>query len=150
MNIRRAVAGDAAGIAELENEVFPDGWDERAVSDCICVSGAMCFVAERDGRIIAYILGRLIAPEAELYRIAVRPSEQRRGVGYRLLDYAVKTSLGLGLEQLFLEVRSENIPAISLYRSFGFKKIGVRKNYYKNPTDDAIVMLRASRADMEN
>ena len=74
--------------------------------------------------------------------------KRNRGLGYRLLDYSVKTSRGKGLESLFLEVRSKNLPAIKLYEAYGFKRVGMRKGYYKNPDDDAIVMLKASRADI--
>ena len=108
----------------------------------------MCFTAEEDGKVVAYLIGRMIAPEGEIYRVAVAPNKRQRGLGYRLLDYSVKTSRGKGLESLFLEVRSKNIPAIKLYEAYGFKRVGVRKNYYKNPDDDAIVMLKASRADI--
>ena len=109
----------------------------------------MCFTAVEDGKVIAYVIGRLIAPEGEIYRVAVAPHKRQRGIGYRLLDYAVKTSKGQGLERLFLEVRSRNIPARKLYTAYGFKEIGIRKNYYKNPQDDAIIMLRASAYDMQ-
>ena len=51
--------------------------------------------------------------------------------------------------RLFLEVRSRNVPAIKLYTAYGFKEIGIRKNYYKDPQDDAIVMLRANSVDMQ-
>lgn len=148
MNFRRSLPQDISGIAELEREIFPDPWDERSVQNCICSEGSMCFTAEEDGKVVAYLIGRMIAPEGEIYRVAVAPNKRQRGLGYRLLDYSVKTSRGKGLESLFLEVRSKNIPAIKLYEAYGFKRVGVRKNYYKNPDDDAIVMLKASRADI--
>ena len=147
MEIRRARADDVSEIAILEAEIFSDPWTQRAISDCIC-KGAMCFVAETDGEVVAYVLGMLIAPEGEIYRIAVRPDKRPRGIGYRLLDYSVKTERGRGLETLFLEVRSKNIAARNLYRAYGFKEISVRKNYYRDPPDDAIVMLRARGEDM--
>ena len=102
----------------------------------------MCFSAIDNGEVIAYVIGRLIAPEGEIYRVAVKPEKRQRGIGYRLLDYAVKTSKGHGLERLFLEVRSRNLPAVKLYTAYGFKQIAVRKNYYKNPTEHALVMRR--------
>ena len=148
MDFRRSIPKDVTGIAELEREIFPDPWDERSVQDCICSEGSMCFTAEEEGRVVAYLIGRLIAPEGEIYRIAVAPHKRNRGLGYRLLDYSVKTSRGKGLESLFLEVRSKNLPAIKLYEAYGFKRVGIRKGYYKNPDDDAIVMLKASRADI--
>lgn len=149
MDFRRSVPQDATGIAELEGEIFSDPWSYRDVQDLICTEGGMCFTALEDGKVIAYVIGRLIAPEGEIYRVAVAPHKRKRGIGYRLLDYAVKTSKGHGLERLFLEVRSRNIPAIKLYTAYGFKEIGIRKNYYKDPQDDAIVMLRAHSADMQ-
>ena len=148
MDFRRSIPADATGIARLEEEIFSDAWSYRDVQDLICTEGSMCFSALEDGEVIAYVIGRLIAPEGEIYRIAVSPHKRKRGIGYRLLDYAVKTSRGKGLERLFLEVRSKNIPAINLYRAYGFNEIGMRKNYYKDPQDDAIVMLKAHSADM--
>ena len=97
--------------------------------------------------VVAYIIGRVIAPEGEIYRIATRPGFRRRGIAYRLMDYAVKTERGHGLECLFLEVRSANTPARNLYHSYGFREVGARKNYYKDPADDAIVMVKAHSAD---
>ena len=149
MDFRRAIPDDASGIAEIEELTFPDPWDYRSVMDLITTEGAMCFTASDGGRVIAYVLGRLIAPEGEIYRVAVRDEYRRRGIAYRLLDYSMKTSRGKGLESTFLEVRSQNTAAIGLYSAYGFREIARRKAYYRNPTDDAIIMLRASRADLE-
>lgn len=141
MEIRRARADDASAIVKMEEEYFADPWSQKDVFSYISTEGGMCFVAERDGAIIAYVIGRIVAPEGEIYRIAVKESERGRGVGYRLLSYATKTERGRGLEALFLEVREENVPARRLYSSFGFREISMRKNYYQNPQDNAIVML---------
>lgn len=149
MEFRRSIPQDATGIAQLEDEIFNDAWSYRDIQDLICTEGGMCFTAVEDGEVIAYVIGRLIAPEGEIYRVAVTPRKRQRGIGYRLLDYAVKTSKGQGLERLFLEVRSRNLPAVKLYTAYGFKQIGLRKNYYKNPSDDALIMLRAHSADMQ-
>ena len=149
MDFRRSIPADATGIAALEEEIFSDAWSYRDIQDLICTEGGMCFTAIDGGEVIAYVIGRLIAPEGEIYRVAVAPHKRQRGIGYRLLDYAVKTSKGQGLERLFLEVRSKNITAIRLYTAYGFKEIGTRKNYYKDPQDDAIVMLRAHSMDMQ-
>ena len=148
MDFRRAIPDDAPGIAALEEAIFPDAWDYRSVMDLITTEGAMCFTASEGGRVIAYVIGRLIAPEGEIYRIATKEGYRRRGIAYRLLDYAAKTERGHGLECLFLEVRSKNIPARNLYRAYGFKELGERKNYYKDPPDDAVVMVRAHSADL--
>ena len=141
MEFRRSIPADAGGIAKLEEKIFSDAWSYRDVQDLICTEGGMCFTAIDSGEVIAYVIGRLIAPEGEIYRVAVAPHKRQRGIGYRLLDYAVKTSRGKGLESLFLEVRSQNSPARALYKAYGFREVGVRKGYYKNPDDDAVVML---------
>lgn len=102
----------------------------------------MCYTAlGDDGILYAYVLGRTIAPEGEIYRVATAPERRGRGIAYRLMTYAIKTEKGRGLETLFLEVRSKNLPAIKLYNSLSFKKISERKNYYKDPSDDALIMM---------
>lgn len=148
MDFRRTVTDDAPGIVALEEELFPDPWSLRDVMDTVCTSGAMCYTAVEGGRVIAYLLGRVIAPEGELYRIATRPSHRRRGIAYRLLDYAEKTERGRGLERLFLEVREQNTAARALYRAYGFQSIGRRPHYYRDPVEDAILMVKASPADL--
>lgn len=140
MEIRRARPDDATAIAEMEEAYFSDPWSKKDIFSYICSEDGMCFVA-CEGEVIAYVVGRIIPPEGEIYRIAVRESRRGRGVGYRLLSYALKTERGRGLESVFLEVREKNTAAIRLYSSYGFKQISVRKNYYKNPTDNAKIML---------
>ena len=141
MEIRRALPSDLYEIAKAEEEIFSDPWSERDLLGAIVENGSMCFVARSEKGLLAYIIGRQITPEGEIYRIATLPQFRQRGIAYRLLDYAVKTEKGRGLESLFLEVRSQNNAARSLYKAYGFNEIGTRKKYYKNPDDDAIVML---------
>ena len=142
MEIRRAIPDDATAIAEMEEKYFPDPWSKKDIFSYICSEDGMCFTALEDGAPIAYIIGRKIPPEAEIYRIAVREDKRQRGIGYRLLSYGLKTELGHGVETVFLEVRSKNIPAIRLYEAYGFTEAGMRKNYYKNPDDDAVIMIK--------
>ena len=143
-------ADDAPRVAELESEIFSDPWQEKDIFSYVCTSGGMCYSAISGGKVVAYIIGRVIAPEGEIYRIATKEEYRGRGIAYRLLDYAVKCERGRGLETLFLEVRSKNVPARNLYHSYGFREMGVRKNYYSNPADDAIVMVKAHSADLIN
>ena len=142
MEIRRSIPADAPAIAAAEELIFSDPWSERSITDLISTEGAMCYTAKDGDKVIAYVLGRIIAPEGEIYRIATLPEYRKRGIAYRLLDYAYKTEKGHGLEVLFLEVRTQNAAARALYRAYGFDEVGVRKNYYKDPVDDAIIMIR--------
>lgn len=141
MEIRRARPDDATRIAEMEEEYFPDPWKQKDIFGYICQEDGMCFTALENGVVIAYMIGRIIAPEGEIYRIAVDEKYRKRGIGYRLLSFALKTERGRGLEATFLEVRKQNIAARRLYLAYGFREIGERKNYYKDPYDDAVLML---------
>ena len=79
MDFRRSIPADATGIAALEEEIFSDAWSYRDIQDLICTEGGMCFSAIEGDEVIAYVIGRLIAPEGEIYRIAVRPDKRGRG-----------------------------------------------------------------------
>ena len=142
MDIRRAHPDDATAIAEMEINIFGDPWSKKDIFSYICSDTGMCFTALDGGEPIAYIIGQKIPPEAEIYRIAVREDKRQRGIGYRLLSYALKTELGSGVETVFLEVRESNLPARNLYRAYGFNEMGVRKNYYQNPTENAVIMVK--------
>ena len=148
MDIRRSIPADAKEIAEAEELIFPDPWSERDIISTISTEGSMCYTALSDGKVIAYIIGRQIAPEGEIYRIATLPEYRRRGIAYRLMDYAVKCERGRGLESLFLEVREQNAPARALYRAYGFREVGIRRAYYKKPDDNAVIMLYSHETDL--
>ena len=141
MEIRRANPNDLTGIEAIEALSFSDPWQGKDILGYICSEDGMCFVATECGETIAYIVGRIIAPEGEIYRIATHPEKRGRGIAFRLLSYALKAERGRGLETTFLEVRSQNIPARRLYTAYGFNEIGIRRGYYKNPDDDAVLMM---------
>lgn len=141
MDIRRARPDDATAIADIEEKVFGDPFCQRDIFSYICSETGMCFTAIDDSGVVGYIIGRKIPPEGEIYRIAVREDKRQRGIGYRLLSFALKTERGSGVETVFLEVRSKNAPARALYTAYGFKEMGIRKNYYQNPIDDAVIMV---------
>ena len=141
MDIRRSRPDDAGEIALLESKIFADPFGEKDILAYICSENGMCFTATDDTGVIGYIIGTKIPPEGEIYRIAVREDKRQRGIGYRLLSFGLKTEIGSGVETVFLEVREKNLPARGLYRSYGFSEIGIRKNYYQNPTDNAVIMV---------
>jgi ribosomal-protein-alanine N-acetyltransferase len=148
MTYDRCTAADISKIARLEKESFSDPWSEKSIADLVASDSVVSFVAKDGDELFGYIIVRIIAPEGELYRIAVDKSMRQRGIGYKLIKNTVDHLLPLGLETLFLEVRSQNEAAISLYKSYGFTQIGLRRNYYKDPTDDAIIMLWQNRTDL--
>ena len=148
MELRRARPDDATAIAEMEEKIFNDPWVKKDIFSYICSDTGMCFSALDESGVVGYIIGRKIPPEGEIYRIAVREDKRQRGIGYRLLSYAMKTERGSGVETVFLEVRSKNTAARALYLAYGFKEMGIRRNYYQNPQDDAVIMVLQSKSDI--
>ncbi len=139
---------DIPEIAALEKECFSDAWSEKSIADLVASESVVCLVAKDNNELCGYIIVRIIAPEGELYRIAVKEDKRGRGVGYRLIKNALDYLEPEGLETLFLEVRGQNTAALALYSSLGFCEIGKRRNYYKDPTDDAVIMLYQKRRDL--
>ena len=99
------------------------------------------FVLFEDETLVAYALFVILPPEAELLNIAVSPTLRRSGAARMLLDYADGVLSERGVSETFLEVRESNTAARALYTSRGFVPVGKRKNYYRYPTEDAIVMM---------
>lgn len=87
-----------------------------------------------------YSVLRLLGPEAEIENICVSPDMRRNGIGETLMQKMIQTALTEKASVIFLEVRAGNTPARALYQKLGFKELYVRKGYYKDPTDDAIIM----------
>jgi [ribosomal protein S18]-alanine N-acetyltransferase len=90
----------------------------------------------------AFALMTLIPPEAELSKLAVHPDYQRMGLASALLDQALSHAQAWGCRRCYLEVRSRNSKAIAFYVKHGFAACGLRKRYYRNPEDDALLMVR--------
>lgn len=145
MEIRRAAPADSRKIAEMEAECFSDAWSEPDVLAYICSEMSMCYTAHDSDGLVGYILGRKIPPEAEIYRVAVRQEKRQRGIGYRLLSHAMRCEESEGVETVFLEVREANAAARALYRAEGFEEIATRKNYYRDPIDNAIIMAKGAK-----
>ncbi len=89
--------------------------------------------------LLAYITLYHIADELEIINIAVRPDARRQGLGWQLLDHALREEVKLGILTMFLEVRTSNMPAIRLYERAGFRPVGRRRGYYTAPVEDGLV-----------
>lgn len=131
---------DAPAAAALERLCFSDPWGEGEFAGIGENRLDRGFAAWRDGRLTGYVILRLVAGEGEILRIAVDPSERRKGTGRRLTEAAKAAARVAETEKIFLEVRAGNEAAIALYRSCGFKEYGVRKGYYRSPSEDALLM----------
>ncbi len=95
-------------------------------------------VTEKREKIAGFALGRVVADEGEIFRIAVLPEYRRQGIARKLLEELHCKMREKGASVCFLEVRSKNIPAISLYEKYGYERISLRRSYYGD--DDAVIM----------
>lgn len=144
MHLRRMVDQDIPLVHQLELENFSP-WSELMLAQELRSSRHVSFVMEQpSGRLAAGIVGwccvSVIAPEAELLKLAVSTRMRRNGYGQEMLAFLEQYLRQRECETLFLEVRSENFPALNLYRKNGFFEIGRRCAYYTNPVDDAVVL----------
>lgn len=128
---------DAEKIHLLEKECFSDPWSITSIENQLSSEQTIFMIHEENGEAAGFALGTQVCGEAELYRIAVSDKFRRRGIGERLLTDFLEQCRKRGAGKVFLEVRSRNIPAISLYEKAGFEKIAVRKGYYGD--DDAVI-----------
>ena len=140
MNTIRMTEAHLGGAAELELLCFTEPWSENALR-LLLSEDAVGFICEADGKVVAYG-GMLIAvDEGQVTNVAVHPAHRRQGLGRRIVEAFVKEARRRGLVQISLEVRASNIAAIRLYEEMGFRTAGVRKRFYRNPAEDALVML---------
>jgi ribosomal-protein-alanine N-acetyltransferase len=131
-----------AQVAPIERAVFSDPWSERDLSDCVS-TGVPFLVAEQGGAIIGYVIARHALDEAEILNLGVVPTRQRHGVGRNLVQRMLAQLRQWGVATVFLEVRESNSAARRLYGALGFAQVGRRRNYYRLPTEDAVVLRAA-------
>lgn len=129
-------------IMQIEQASFSVPWTEGAFLTELYSGFAEMYTALADGDIVGYCVMFLTSPEAEIHNIAVDKTARRLGIGRALMTRALEDAEKQGIERVFLEVRESNIPAQELYRSCGFESVGMRKNYYYDPTENAVIMQR--------
>lgn len=130
-------------VTEIEAACFSDPWTSRSIEGQLIADGSIFLCsADEKGNITGYVCGQTAADECELYRIAVL--EEYRGKGYarELMEGFISICRSNNVASVFLEVRSSNLPARTLYEKNGFQNIATRKKYYSAPTEDAIIYKR--------
>lgn len=142
VTVRRATAEDTETVAAIEALCFPDAWSASSLLSHTEGAGGLLLVALRDGEAVGYLTARVLPPECELYRIAVLPHSRHTGAASALMEALFDSLKTEDCSALFLEVRESNTPAISLYKKFGMREVGRRKNYYRNPTEDALLFAK--------
>jgi ribosomal-protein-alanine N-acetyltransferase len=128
-------------IARLEELCFSEPWSENAIAESYA-HGTSFFVAERDGLFAGYIGISAVCGEGYITNVAVLPEFRRMGIASQLLERVFEFAKEKDLEFVSLEVRESNSGATALYEQYGFKREGLRKNFYRNPSENAIIMTR--------
>ena len=137
--------GDIDEIAEAEKICFPgDAWSREAFLDALGSGSChiLCAKNMQMSKIVAYSVIFCIADQADLANIAVLPECRGRKLGRELLIKTLEKAYKMGVSEVFLEVRESNSAARGLYSSSGFAEIGIRRNYYSSPRENAVLMMK--------
>ena len=142
MMLEKMNASHVAQIAELEKLCFSDPWSERSVASELENKLSCWLVAMEGEQVAGYIGSQTVCGETDMMNVAVHPSHRRKGIAEALILGLIEELKAMESHCLTLEVRASNTPAISLYEKLGFSEIGRRKNYYRNPKEDALILRK--------
>jgi ribosomal-protein-alanine N-acetyltransferase len=146
--LRRARRSDLPALAALEAACFTHPWTEAQIAEEMAVAApGGLFVLEGPSRaeetagICAYCAFRVLLDEMHVMNVAVAPKARRRGLARRLLGFALRRAARAGARTAYLELRAGNREALSLYESVGFRPLSTRREYYRQPVEDALVLV---------
>ncbi len=134
-------------ILDIEAEAYPEPWTEGMFRDEIRNNFSRFFVALLDDMLVGYGGFWLVVDEAHITSVTVRDIYRGRGFGRRLVEHLLQEAEDAGARIATLEVRVSNLRARNLYLQYGFRPVGLRKNYYPKSNEDAIVMLKELHAE---
>jgi ribosomal-protein-alanine N-acetyltransferase len=144
-SLRSMKESDFQQVVEIERATFPTPWILSSFRDCVAF-GYRCRVFEQEGLVQVYAVMAIEGHTAHILNLCVRPELRHRGEGRRMLNHLIELARVAQVEAIFLEVRASNHPALHLYQSSGFVKIGIRKGYYPigKEREDALILVRRS------
>ena len=142
MIIETMKSSHVAQIAELEKICFSDPWSEKSIASELNNELAFWLTAVEGEQVAGYIGSQTVMDESDMMNVAVHPDFRRKGIAEALVNALVEALKSKGSRCLTLEVRASNVPAITLYEKLGFSEIGRRKNYYRNPREDALILRK--------
>lgn len=140
VNIENIVSRDIPFIAKLEEHIFSDSWNENMLRQHLQNTNSLQLkLTNNSGTIIGYLITSCVLDEINIDIIAIDEHYRSNGYATMLLS-RLEQMVRQTAKVIMLEVREKNLPAITLYKKLGFEEVGKRKNYYSNPTDNAILM----------
>ena len=129
-------------VAQLEKICFSDPWSEMSIAHELESIWSYWLVALDRDTVAGYIGSQSSIDESDIMNVAVHPDYRRQGIAEALINKLVEDLKNRGSHALMLEVRASNDPAITLYHKLGFVQVGCRKNYYRNPKEDALILRK--------
>lgn len=142
MILREMMAEDLDQVMEIETALFTPPWTKEGFFTFLTRKDALFLVVVEKGRILGYCGLLMVLDEGDITNVAVRPERQREGIGHFLMESMIRLAGELGVTTIHLEVRKGNDTAKRLYERVGFTVDGIRKNYYSDPQEDALLMTR--------
>lgn len=142
ITVRTMEIPDLDQVLPIEEANFSVPWTANGFFSFLIRDDARFFVAEEDGEILGYCGVILCVDEGDITNVCVREESRRSGVGTLLVDHMIRETAKAGIRVWHLEVRKSNEQAIRLYEKFGFQQDGLRKGYYEEPKEDAVLMSR--------
>ena len=142
MTITKMEASHVLQIAELEKVCFNDPWSANSIASEVGNKLSLWLVALEDEQVIGYVGSQTVLGETDMMNIAVHPNHRKKGIATALIDSLIERLQQQGSHSLMLEVRASNDPAISVYKNLDFMEVGRRRNYYRNPREDALILRK--------
>jgi ribosomal-protein-alanine N-acetyltransferase len=143
VDIRRLALGDLSDIERIEQRVYPTPWSRSMFAGEIAKPSSICLGAfDEDGRLAAYLIVSRYVDAWHIMNVAVDDVHRRSGIASRLLEALFALTVGDAHRGYTLEVRLSNAGAIALYESFGFERSGIRRGYYTDNREDALIMWK--------
>lgn len=134
---------DSEQIAKLEKDIFKDAWTQAGIEETWKEPHSFIVVAKEEEEVVGYCIVYCVLDEAEIAKIAVKETKRQEGVGGRLLETTEKKCLERKATRMLLEVRESNVAARNFYVKQKFAEDGIRKNFYENPVENAILMSKS-------
>ena len=131
-----------ARVAALEKLCFSDPWSEKSVASELTNKLSLWLVAVENDTVVGYVGSQTVMGETDMMNVAVHPDFRKRGIATALIVGLVEELRKQGSHCLTLEVRASNAPAISVYSALEFREVGRRRNYYRNPREDALILRK--------
>lgn len=143
IDIKAMELADLEEILTIENVSFPTPWSRSAFIAELFDNARACYLTARVGhRIAGYVGAWLVVDEGHITNIAVHPDFRRRGIGEKLLRAIIDCCKSRGAKRMTLEVRVSNVNAQKLYEKVGFAGAGLRRRYYRDNNEDALIMWK--------